>query len=112
MRLSRETPGTRFDTLTGGVNSREFLTIIFKVMRPSPKPGAISRIVPVGRQSRIRGRTVPDHCAAELPHGSDHSSPASFQSYFVEWLGILGQYVAGAGIEPATRGFSVHCSTN
>ena len=32
---------------------------------------------------------VPDHCPAELPHGSDHSSPASFQSYFVERLGIL-----------------------
>src|SRR5206468_8952750 len=32
---------------------------------------------------------LPVHCAAELPHGWDHSSPASFQSYFVEWLGIL-----------------------
>jgi hypothetical protein len=25
---------------------------------------------------------------------------------------FLGQNVAGAGIEPATRGFSVHCSAN
>src|SRR5436190_19897032 len=32
---------------------------------------------------------VPDHCAAELPQGSDHSSPESFQSYFCEWRGIL-----------------------
>ena len=39
MRLSRETPGTRFDTFTGGVNSPESLTIIFEVMRPPPKAG-------------------------------------------------------------------------
>jgi hypothetical protein len=32
---------------------------------------------------------VLDHCAAELPQGWDHSSPASFQSYFVEWLCIF-----------------------
>src|SRR5215469_8260243 len=32
----------------------------------------------------MRGKIVPAHCAPELPHGSDHSSPASFQSYFIE----------------------------
>ena len=39
MRLSRETPRTRFDTFTRCVHNREFLTIIFKIMRPSPKAG-------------------------------------------------------------------------
>src|ERR1700730_6940556 len=39
MRLSRETPRTRFDTFTGGVNSPQSLTIIFEVMRPPPKAG-------------------------------------------------------------------------
>src|SRR6266487_992313 len=34
----------------------------------------------------MRGKIVPVHCAAELPQGADHSSPASFQSYFIEWL--------------------------
>ena len=68
MRLSRETPGTRFDTLTGGVNSREFLTIIFKVMRPSPKAGrdlqdcASWEAISNTRQDRtgpLRGGTAP-----------------------------------------------------
>src|SRR5438874_8911435 len=31
----------------------------------------------------MRGRMAPNHCASELPHGADHSSPASFQSYFI-----------------------------
>jgi hypothetical protein len=39
VRLSRETPRTRFDTFTGGVDNPEFLTIIFKIMRPPPKAG-------------------------------------------------------------------------
>ena len=53
-----------------------------------PKPGPISKIVPTGRQSRMRGKIVPDHCAAELPQGADHSSPACFQSYFIwsQWI--------------------------
>ncbi len=34
----------------------------------------------------MRGKIVPVHCAAELPHGSYHSSPASLQSYFMPWL--------------------------
>jgi hypothetical protein len=33
---------------------------------------------------------------------------APFSSYFTYEIGG----VAGAGIEPATRGFSVHCSAN
>src|SRR5690242_4846229 len=40
-------------------------------------------MVPVGMKSRMRGRMQPDHCADEFPHGADHSSPASFQSYFM-----------------------------
>src|SRR5207237_7583841 len=44
---------------------------------------AISKIVLVGRKSRMRGKIVPVHCAVELPQGADHSSPASFQSYFI-----------------------------
>ena len=39
MRLSRETPTTRFDTFTGRVDHPEFLTIIFEIMRPPPKAG-------------------------------------------------------------------------
>jgi len=39
MRISRETPGTGFDTFPGGVNPPECLTIIFEVMSPSPKAG-------------------------------------------------------------------------
>src|SRR5205809_3998927 len=31
----------------------------------------------------MRGRMAPDHWAAEVPHGADHSSPASFQLYFI-----------------------------
>ena len=39
MRLTRETPRARFDTFTGGVDNPEFLTIIFKVMRPPSEAG-------------------------------------------------------------------------
>src|SRR5206468_3173989 len=39
MRLSRETPTTRFDTFIGGVNTPKFLAIIFEIMRPPPKAG-------------------------------------------------------------------------
>src|SRR2546421_4959840 len=34
----------------------------------------------------MRGRIACSHCAAEVPHGADHSSPASFQSYSITLL--------------------------
>src|SRR6266513_5318308 len=34
----------------------------------------------------MRGRMACSHCAAEVPHGADHSSPASFQSYSITRL--------------------------
>src|SRR3954469_3704692 len=46
-----------------------------------PKPGAISRIRPVGTKARMRGKTVVHHCASGLPHERDHSSPRSCQLY-------------------------------
>ena len=57
----------------------------------------------------MRGKMVPVHCAAEVPHGADHSSPASLQSYFIESLSNF-RGVAEGGIEPSTGGFLVHVS--
>jgi hypothetical protein len=53
----------------------------------------------IGRQNFPRARTIP------RLHPSNRTS-LNGSAYF------LGQNVAGAGIEPATRGFSVHCSAN
>src|SRR5215472_13984317 len=36
------------------------------------------------RHSRMRRKIVPVHWPAELPHGSDHSSPTSYQSYDID----------------------------
>src|SRR5581483_6373302 len=51
----------------------------------------------------MRGRMVPDHCAAEVPQGSDHSSPASFQSYLVDWVRIAVLAKAWLGPESNRR---------
>src|SRR5581483_5975389 len=51
----------------------------------------------------MRGRMVPDHCAAEVPQGSDHSSPASFQSYLVDWVRIAVLAKAWLGLESNRR---------
>ncbi len=71
--------------------------MIFEIMRPTPKAGrylqnrpswqAISNTRKDGT-GPLRGGTAP---------GSDHSSPASFQSFFVEWLGILPWLKRGWG---------------
>src|SRR5205823_11117145 len=36
----------------------------------------------------MRGKMACSHCAAEVPHGADHSSPASFQSYSITRLAL------------------------
>jgi hypothetical protein len=59
---------------------------------------------------------APDHWAAEVPHGADHSSPASFQSYFINArvrtrtntvMMLELKIVAGGGIEPPTRNINL-----
>jgi len=68
MRLCGETPTTRFDTFTGGVNGPQFLTIIFEIMCPSPKAGRDFQdccrwqTIPNARKDGtgpLRGRTTP-----------------------------------------------------
>src|SRR5206468_12620305 len=112
MRLSRETPRTRFDTFTGGVNNPEFLTIIFKVMRPSSKAGrdlhdcfdrqAISNTRQDGA-GPLRGRIAP---------GLGPFLPCIFPVVFHQMARVRARtnrlmmfkskIVAGGGIEPPT----------
>jgi hypothetical protein len=69
--------------------------------------GIVEKVVIGG--GHTRSINVPDLAA---PMGQLHSGYATKKPARVEWAMLLILMVAGDGIEPPTRGFSIPCSTN
>jgi len=74
-----------------------------RIASQRPWPGAISKIRPF-RKGKMGGYKQPAHCACDVPHGSDHSSPAHRQSYDAPQALLFS---ASVGIRLSTRGKGV-----
>src|SRR5436190_6779511 len=122
MRINSETPTARFDTFLDAINNPQILAIIFEIVRPPPETRrdfqdrfrrqAITNARKNGaeplrrRRSPRRGPFLP--CIFPIVFHQMARVPARTNRLMM----FKSKIVAGGGIEPPTRGFSVHCSAN